>query len=147
MKNFTLCALLLSSVSSAAFARPAGPILTRTESPGFTPPSFQIGKKCEIYFDKVVKTYSVGMLTSIESIPAIVQKPAIVLDLIGQASNGPFTTQNAPTDVPTTFWNAFQILPNDAVKTITLRASGSTVISTTNDAAIQLINFMDLMCK
>lgn len=142
-----LRALLAASCficSGAGIASPTYPVLIKSYDNGFVPPEYMLSKRCEIYRDHVRIVINSGSSSTETSIS--IEEHNNFLELANKAAVGPIVVKDAPTDGPTTVWQA-EYKDDDANPiVIPLKAEGSKILNNQSEAASTLVNILNTLC-
>lgn len=133
---------LLVLIGVASQVATANPVLVKTYNDGFVPRHLAIHRKCEVDFatERLTLTRSAGNLIT-RTVQTFEPVGGDAGKVISAALQGQVTEQPAPTDGPTTTYEA----KLDG-KEVVLKAEGSRRISNSAPEAATLINLADLLC-
>jgi hypothetical protein len=144
MKKF-LAALPFLFVAPLALASYSGPLLIKTQSPGFSPEAYRLFSRCEISRTQVKLVHGVGSLQVTEIRPVSFEMSSLA-GLVAKAAQAQVVVGIGPTDGPSTSYEAIQILSNDKTESLTLKQTGTSQIEVQGYEATQLRNFLDVIC-
>ncbi|MCC6277746.1 MAG: hypothetical protein IT289_07530 [Oligoflexia bacterium] len=141
-------ALFLVSVPQGASAKYIGPILESVQYSGFVPAGYDFVKNCKVFLDRVEIATKRGRIESSYSYK--IQISGELFESIAEADLAKLEYSQGPVDVSSKSYYAVKILPNDAIRTVTLgRVDGGSGKVTKNNSAeaATLRNVIDDLCS
>lgn len=148
MKKLALASFIVFAVANHA-AMAANVLLEKVTYPGFVMQSYAISTQCQLMDNgQIMRTKQLGGLTSNQVLPLKLSVDTIKTS-IKTAALGKITIENAPVDMPTISYRAYQKQSNGKWKQILLwEQNGGSGENKTNDSteATTLKNFININC-
>lgn len=145
MKLLFFTIIFLFSTSLFASQLPyKGPLMSKSESPGFTPEAHAKFKVCNIYTDRIELEKGVGSISVKEVKP--ISLSGDVYGLIEKASKAKQSTSHGPTDGPGASYSV-AVTEGTLTKLKALFQKGIINKTTEGQSALHLKNLMDYLCE
>ena len=150
MKTFPLIrsiALASCALSGLALAAGETPLLTKTNSPGFSPQAWRVFNTCNVFPGRIEIMRGVDTLSLSETRKVTFDANA-VKKLISAARGGTIVKGVGPTDIQTTTWLAHApgSTSNGDEGNVMLAQFGQFNEENKAEGALQLKNFLDEVC-